>query len=54
MTRPRRPGDWNPETDPEEELWTCQVCDAHLHVDSVPERGCPRCDTPHEDGERPR
>ena len=29
---------------PDEELWVCEVCDAHYHVDSVGDR-CPSCGT---------
>jgi rubrerythrin len=51
MDREPLPDEWDEDTHPEEELWVCQVCDAHLHVDSVPESGCPRCGAPHEDAE---
>ena len=42
----RRPQHWDPEVHPEEELWVCPHCDAHLHVDSVPPDACPVCRAP--------
>lgn len=33
---------WNPETDAEEECWTCPYCSADLHCDCVGEC-CPAC-----------
>ena len=42
---------WNPDVDYEEDLWVCQVCDAHVHVDKVPVKGCPACGAPIDEAE---
>jgi uncharacterized paraquat-inducible protein A len=39
---------WDAKTHPEEELWVCPSCDAHLHVDCVGDK-CPACGEPIED-----
>ena len=41
----KRRGDFDSEIHDERELWVCQCCDAHLHVDAVGDT-CPRCGEP--------
>lgn len=41
---------WDSEIHPEEELYVCTFCDAHMHCDSMGEV-CPNCGTESEDEE---